>query len=134
MILTGETEVTFGEFSRACDLVEDYFGETLDDVALDAPVSKRQLIAVLARVQLSSHRLTVDELADAGELVFQSDREILYWLERDLWSELRREHNLAADEGRAARAVHRRIVEAIDGADECDREPFVRIEHPIRCD
>ena len=134
MILTGETEVTFGEFSRACDLVEDYFGETLDDVALDAPVSKRQLIAVLARVQLSSHRLTADELADTGDLVFQSDRETLCWLERDLWGELRHEHNLAADEGRAARAVHRRIVEAIDGADECDREPFVRIEHPIRCD
>ncbi len=134
MILTRGTEVTFGEFSRACDLVEAYFGETLDDVALDAPVSKRQLVAVLARVQLSSHRLMADDLADAGDLVFESDRETLCWLERDLWSELQREHNLAADENRAARAVHRRIVEAIDGTPERDRQPFVRIEQPIRYD
>ena len=41
MKITQEHEVGFDEFSRACDLVEEYFGDSIDDVALHAPVSRR---------------------------------------------------------------------------------------------
>ncbi|GAB3663568.1 hypothetical protein [Halopiger thermotolerans] len=131
MKITHHQEVEFDEFSRACDLVEQYFGETLDDVALHAPVSRRQLVAVLARAQLSGRRLANDQVADAGEIVYQSNRETLFWLDGDFWTDVRGCHNLEPDEGRAAREVHRRILEAIDGDVPYysrERDPFVLIE------
>jgi hypothetical protein len=131
MKLTKDTDVDFGEFSRACDLVEAYFGDLVDDVALHAPVSRRQLVAVLARAQFSGRDLGPGELTDIGEQLYQSDDETLYWLDGEFWSRLRREHNLSSDEGRAAREVHRRIIEAIDGDVSYynrDRDPFVLVE------
>ncbi|NHN40465.1 hypothetical protein G9C85_02285 [Halorubellus sp. JP-L1] len=131
MKLSKDTDVEFGEFSRACDLVEAYFGDLVDDVALHAPVSRRQLVAVLARAQLSGREYGPDELADLGEELHQSNDETLYWLDDQFWSRLRREHNLSPDEGRAAREVHRRIIEAIDGDVSYynrDRDPFVLVE------
>jgi hypothetical protein len=131
MKLTNDTDVDFGEFSRACDLVEVYFGDLVDDVALHAPVSRRQLVAVLARAQLSGRDLGPNGLDDLGEELYQSNDETLYWLDGEFWSRLRREHNLSPDEGRAAREVHRRIIEAIDGDVSYynrDRDPFVLVE------
>ena len=133
MIHTRDTEVPFDEFSRTCDLVEEYFGETIDTVALHAPVSKRQLVAVLARAQLTGLRLSL-EADDVREVVYRSDRETLCWLEGGFWAELREGQNLTPDEGRAAREVHRRIIEAVDGDVAYynrERDPFVRIERSI---
>ncbi|WP_312908874.1 hypothetical protein [Natronosalvus caseinilyticus] len=125
------TEIEFDEFSRACDLVEEYFGETIDDVALHAPVSRRQLVAVLARAQLSGRQLAIDGLTDEGEMVYQSNDETLLWLDGDFWLDMRGLHHLSPDEGRAAREVHRRLIEAIDGDVPYynrERDPFVLIE------
>lgn len=132
-----DTDVQFGEFSRACDLVEDYYGGLVDDVALHAPVSRRQLVAVLARAQLSGRDHGPDDLADLGEELYQSNDETLYWLDGEFWARLRREHNLSSDEGRAAREVHRRIIEAIDGDVSYynrDRDPFVLVERVTAVD
>jgi hypothetical protein len=131
MKLSKDTDVEFDEFSRACDLVEEYYGDVVDDVALHAPVSRRQLVAVLARAQLSGRDLGPSELSSMGEERFQSNDETLYWLDGEFWSRLRREHNLSPDEGRAAREVHRRMIEAIDGDVSYynrDRDPFVLVE------
>jgi len=131
MKLSQDTDIEFEEFSRACDLVEEYYGDLVDDVALHAPVSRRQLVAVLARAQLSGRDHGPDELANIGEELHQSKDETLYWLDGEFWSRLRREHNLTPDEGRVAREVHRRIIEAIDGDVSYynrDRDPFVLVE------
>ncbi|WP_247728388.1 hypothetical protein [Halovivax limisalsi] len=123
--------VDFDEFSRACDLVETYFGETIDSVALHAPVSRRQLVAVLARAQLSGRQLAIDGLEDAGEVVYQSNDETLLWLDDGFWTDMRGRHHLEPDEGRAAREVHRRLIEALDGDVPYynrERDPFVLIE------
>ena len=131
MKLSQDTDVEFGEFSRACDLVEDYYGDLVDDVALHAPVSRRQLVAVLARAQLSGRDLGPDALVDLGEETYQSNDETLYWVDGEFWSRLRPEHNLHPDEGRAAREVHRRLIEALDGDVSYynrDRDPFVLVE------
>ncbi|WP_435363620.1 hypothetical protein [Haloarchaeobius sp. DYHT-AS-18] len=135
MRIAKDTEVEFDEFSRACDLVEDYYGDLIDEVALHAPVSRRQLVAVLARAQLSGRGLGPDTLTEQGEEVFQSNDETLFWLDGSFWRRLRENHNLSPDEGRAAREVHRRIIEAIDGDVgyyNRERDPFVLIEraHP----
>ncbi|WP_254862590.1 hypothetical protein [Halovivax gelatinilyticus] len=127
--------VDFDEFSRACDLVEDYFGSTIDSVALHAPVSRRQLVAVLARAQLSGRQLAVEGLTDDGDVVYQSNDETLLWLDGGFWTDMRGRHHLEPDEGRAAREVHRRLIEAIDGDVPYynrERDPFVLIErrHP----
>ena len=127
-------EVAFDEFSRACDLVEDYFGETIDEVAINAPISRRQLVAVLARAQLSGRRLAVDGLTDDGDGVYQSNDETLLWLDGGFWTDLRGRHHLKPDEGRAAREVHRRLIEAIDGDVPYynrERDPFVLIERRV---
>ncbi|MGQ3414033.1 hypothetical protein [Natrinema versiforme] len=131
MNLTQDHEVEFDEFSRACDLVEAYFGETVDDVALSAPVSRRQLIAVLARAQLSGRQLAIDGLTEQGEVVYQTNDETLLWLDGGFWTDMRGQHHLEPDEGRAAREVHRRLIEALDGDVphyNRERDPFVLIE------
>ncbi|MFP8953939.1 hypothetical protein ACLI4Z_13370 [Natrialbaceae archaeon A-arb3/5] len=130
MKITHDHDVEFDEFSRSCDLVESYFDETIDDVALNAPVSRRQLVAVLARAQLAGRQLALDSHTQAGTVVYESSRETLLWLDCAFWDDLRNHHNLDPDEGRAAREVHRRIIEAIDGDVphyNRDRDPFVLI-------
>lgn len=113
MIRTGETEIAFDDFASQCDLVESYFGETIDDVALFAPVSKPQLVAVLARVQVTGRERTPERLADSGEVVYRSSHESMWLLEAGFWDDVRDEHHLRLDERRAARAVHRRVLEAV---------------------
>jgi hypothetical protein len=135
MRFSTNTDVEFDEFSRACDLVEDYFDDLIDDVALHAPISRRQLVAVLARAQLSGRGRGPGELREEGELTYQSNDETLFWLDGTFWARLRRQHNLSPDEGRAAREVHRRLIEAIDGDVgyyNRERDPFVLVErrHP----
>ncbi|WP_121742909.1 hypothetical protein [Natronorubrum halophilum] len=131
MKITEDQQVEFDEFSRACDLVEGYFDETIDDVALHASVSRRQLVAVLARAQLSGRQLAIDGLTEQGDVVYQSNDETLLWLDGGFWTDMRGRHHLAPDEGRAAREVHRRLIEAIDGDVSYynhERDPFVLIE------
>lgn len=130
MKIARDREVEFDEFSRACDLVESYFGPTIDDVALHAPVSRRQLIAVLARAQLSGRRLAIDGLTEQGAVVHRSDDETLLWLDGGFWTDMRGRHHLEPDEGRAAREVHRRVLEALDGDVPYynrERDPFVLV-------
>ncbi len=81
MKITTDVEVEFEEFSRACDLVEWYFGETVDNVALHAPVSRRQFVAVLVRAQLSGRQFALEELTESGDIVYQTNDETLLWLE-----------------------------------------------------
>ncbi|THE64989.1 hypothetical protein D8Y22_10275 [Salinadaptatus halalkaliphilus] len=134
MIETRAWTVSFDEFARLCDLVEQYFGETVDEVAVHAPVSKRQLVAVLARAQIAGHDLTASGRLERSDIVYQSSRETLCWLETAFWDELRESHNLSSTECLAACNVHRRIIEAVDSrsmADDHSRDPFVFIEHPI---
>ncbi|ELZ16426.1 hypothetical protein C477_15380 [Haloterrigena salina JCM 13891] len=131
MQITQDQQVEFDEFSRACDLVEGYFGATIDDIALHAPVSRRQLVAVLARAQLSGRQLAIEGLTEEGEVVYQSNDETLLWLDGGFWNDMRGRHHLEPDEGRAAREVHRRLIEAIDGDVPYynrERDPFVLIE------
>lgn len=113
MIRTGETEIPFDDFANQCDLVESYFGETIDDIALYAPVSKPQLVAVLARAQVTGRERTAERLADRGEVVYRSSHESMWLLEPGFWDDLRNEHHLRLDERRGARAVHRRVLEAV---------------------
>ena len=134
MKIARDQDVAFDEFSRACDLVEDYFGETIDDVALHAPVSRRQLVAVLARAQLTGRQAAIDGLTEQGEVVYQSNDETLLWLDGGFWVDLRGRHHLKPDDGRAAREVHRRLIEAIDGDVPYynrERDPFVLIERRL---
>ncbi|RQG95870.1 hypothetical protein [Natrarchaeobius chitinivorans] len=131
MKIARDQEVAFDEFSRACDLVDDYFGQTIDEVALHAPVSRRQLVAVLARAQLTGRQLAVDGLTEEGNVVYRSAHETLFWYDAGFWSAMGDRHNLSADESRAAREVHRRIIEVIDGDVSYynrERDPFVLIQ------
>ncbi|RQG96759.1 hypothetical protein [Natrarchaeobius oligotrophus] len=137
MKITKDQHVAFDEFSRACDLVEEYFGDTIDDVALNSPVSRQQLVAVLARAQLSGRQLALEGLPEDGRVVYRSDQETLLWLDGGFWTDVRDTHNLEADEGRAAREVHRRILEAVDGDvgyTDRQRDPFVLIDRFGRYD
>jgi len=134
MIHDATTDVAFDEFSRACDIVEEYFGTTIDDVALHAPVSRRQLVAILARAQLVGRELAGTEPLTVERTVHQSNDEGVYWLDDGFWDDIRGRHNLTPDESRAAREVHRRIVEAIAGDVPYynrERDPYVLVERQL---
>ncbi|ELY38363.1 hypothetical protein C496_17112 [Natronorubrum tibetense GA33] len=87
--------------------------------------------AVLARTQLSGRQFALEGLTEKGEVVYQSNDETLLWLDAGFWSDMRGRHHLEPDEGRAAREVHRRLIESIDGDVSYynrERDPFVLIE------
>ncbi|WP_394742650.1 hypothetical protein [Natronococcus roseus] len=129
MRLTADETVRFDEFARACDLVAAYFGETVDAVALEAPVSRPQLVAVLARVQLSARQSAIDGTLPDRDVCYRSNDETVLWLESGFWAEIRERHGLEVAERRAARDVHRRLLEAIVGEPSgSETEPFVLIE------
>ncbi|TKX54661.1 hypothetical protein EXE44_15645 [Halorubrum sp. SS7] len=128
--------VTLDEFSQTIDIVEAYFGSLIDDVAVHASISRRQLVAVLARAQLSGRQLDTEGLTDNGDIIYQSDDETLFWLDGDFWKSLGGFHYLSPDEGRAAREVHRRLIEAVAGdvADyNRERDPFILITQTPGC-
>ncbi|MDG5820657.1 hypothetical protein [Natronococcus sp. A-GB7] len=131
MKLTADETVRFDEFARACDLVAAYFGETIDDVALEAPVSRPQLVAVLARVQLGGRQFAIDGALPERDVLYRSNDETVLWLEPGFWTGIRERHGLEVAERRAARDVHRRLLESIVGepsATGSETEPFVLIE------
>ena len=100
-------------------------------MAIHALVSRPQLVAVLARAQLTGRQLAIDDLTEDGETVYQSNDETLLWLEGGFWLDMRERQNFTPDEGRAAREVHRRLIEAIDGDVpyySTERDRFVLIE------
>ena len=126
--------VTLDEFSQAIGIVEEYFGSLIDNIAVHAPISRRQLVAVLARAQLSGRELASDGLTDNGDIIYESNDEILFWLDGGFWNDLHGLHYLDPDEGRAAREVHRRLIEAV-GGDVTDynreRDPFILIKRTL---
>ena len=127
--------VTLDEFSQTIDIVGVYFGSLIDDVAVHASISRRQLVAVLARAQLSGRQLDTAGLTDNGDIVHQSNDETLFWLDGGFWTDLGGLHYLSPDEGRAAREVHRRLIEAVAGdvADyNRERDPFIVITERVR--
>ena len=86
---------------------------------------------MLARAQLSGRQLAIEGLTEKGDVVYQSNDETLLWLDGSFWTDMRGRHHLEPDEGRAAREVHRRLIEAIDGDVSYynrERDPFVLIE------
>lgn len=124
-------DVPFDEFERACNLVESYFGGAIDAVALESPVSRPQLVAVLARAQLSGRLLGTDELRERGELVYDTDEESVLWLDGEFWDELADAHGLEPAERRSAREIHRRLAVAVDGdGPPGSRDAFVFVELP----
>ncbi|WP_293028728.1 hypothetical protein, partial [Natronococcus sp.] len=90
-----------------------------------------QLVAVLARVQLSGRQSAIDGTLPDREVLYRSNDETVLWLEPGFWMGVRERHGLAIEERRAARDVHRRLLEAIVGepsATGSETEPFVLIE------
>jgi hypothetical protein len=131
MTLVRNQQIEFDEFSRTCDLVEEYFADTIDAVAVQAPVSRRQLVAVLAWAQLTGRERGPENLTEDVDVVYQSNAETLCWLDGDFWRQIRALHDLTPDESRSAREVHRRILEAVDGDVPYynrERDTFVLVE------
>ncbi|WP_306060085.1 hypothetical protein [Natronococcus wangiae] len=131
MEIAPDQEIAFDEFARVCDLVDGYFDETVDEVAVRTPVSRQQLVAVLARAQLSGRQRALEGDVRQTDVVYRSRGETLLWFDDGFWTDVGRQHDLDADERRAARAVHRRVIDVIDGDDSRrvrDRDPFVLVE------
>ena len=114
--------VEFDEFARTCDLVEEYFGRTIDHVALKAPVSRQQLVAVLARVQIAGKGSVAVGSIDRSAVEHHSNDESVLWTDEAFWTTIREEQHLTDDEIRAVREVHRRILESIGTYGSPDRK------------
>lgn len=99
-----------GEAGRHRSVISQYFGELLDDVARDGPVSRDRLVEVLAGGHVTAHRLGLR--TDGGTRVLQegSTETVLAVPERT-WETLTAD---AGDRERAAaRECHVRMAAAL---------------------
>lgn len=112
--------------------VEWYFGDVLDDVSAAHPVARHRLVATLADLDtvarehealLAEHAETVEGAEAPGRVVE---------LPLHLWSLFEEESGFSETEGCAARAVHRRMGEALVSSDASARAPLfvVACERP----
>lgn len=104
--------------------VEAYFGDLIEEVALDAPVSRVMLRWALARLQGVS--------ADVGSLpsatsVHVGDGEEVFTLRLDDWRTLAETAELSPGEWHAAREVHRRLAVGLVGQPVVGFGPFIRL-------
>lgn len=92
--------------------VEAFFGDLLDDVALEAPVSRARLVRALAAVQAVAADRRSGVRDDASAAITTLGGASIVPVPASTWSDLAREAGLTATDEVAARAAHRRLAVA----------------------
>lgn len=112
-----------GELATARNLVDEYFGALLTEVAQSSPVSRSRLVTVMAQLHLAARARNLQGQADS-DVVHRGTTEVVLALPADRWSAL-------ADDGpelrerHAAREVHQRMATALDASPDEIRDLFV---------
>lgn len=112
--------------------VEGFFGELLDSASVDHPITRRELVEALARVDEAVR-------ADPSPVGVDPDGkpEIpgqVVRIDRPAWRELTADCGLSDAESRAVLAVHRRMAAALVGDDSDDRRSISLVLTPKRRD
>lgn len=106
------------EVIQARAAVEWQFGELVERVATDHPVTRRQLAWTLAEVEREAQRRELQRRSNDCLSEYKAPGAILR-LPGGTWQSLEQAQDLSDAESVAARDVHRRMAEAVAG----DRNP-----------
>lgn len=98
-----------------------YFGDLVEEVAVDAPVSRVMLRVALERLQASGKAVTTDTSVHVG------DGEEVFLLTVADWKRLASAASLSTAERHAAREVHRRLAISLVGDRVVGHGPFIRV-------
>lgn len=113
----------------ARDAVDWYFGDLVDSVARESPVSRAALTDALAELQLAGTRrraliesraVTRDEPVQGPEVVFA--------LPDDVWRTLGDDGELSAPERQTARELHRQMSTALGATVAEEAAPLVVLD------
>jgi len=131
----GPIRTEIGEAERdirdARSVVDWYFGDLIEDVAGEHPVSDEQLLTALTRIELEA-RTRRDQLESRADPVstMGAPGEV-FVTPVGTWEVMVRSHDLAEAEGRAARTVHRKMARSIaDPPEDDDVVPLVYPAEP----
>lgn len=120
----GPVQSEVGEIERdirdARSVVDWYFGDLVENVAQDRPVSDEQLLTALTRIELEARaRRNVIESRAEPIPTMGAPGEV-FATAVGTWNVLVRSHDLTQAEERAARKVHRKMARSIADAPEDD--------------
>lgn len=101
------------EFEKQRELVEWYFGDAIDEIALRHPVRRTDLVTALATTQVSGQLLKSRGEFESSSVIHTSDLEKIISLERDLWRVMMDWELLSHRQIRASHDVHLSIVETL---------------------
>lgn len=108
---------------EARETVAWYFGDLLAEVVDERPVSRPQLVTALARVHLGAARRRRSPVDQFGAVVHRGRTETVVAIPEDRWASLA--DDLAEEERRAAREVHRRMAAVLPTTERTARLPVV---------
>jgi hypothetical protein len=117
------------ELIQARAAVEWQFGELVERVATDHPVTRRRLAWTLAEVEHEAQRRELQHRSDDCLSEYEAPGAILR-LPGGTWQLLEQAQGLSDAESVAARDVHRRMAEAVAG----DRNPDPGADLFVLCD
>jgi len=112
-------------------MVEWYFGDLIDSVARDNPVSDEQLLAALTWIDLEA-RTRREELEQRGDSVpTKGAPGDVVAVPAGTWRVMARAHDLSEAEEKAARSVHQRMARSIAKPPEAEQTvPLVYAAEP----
>jgi hypothetical protein len=111
----GGSSSTGGEVPDSCDLratVEWHFGELIEQVSVEHPVSRRELRAALATVEHEGQRRE-EELRSVGVPVQCEMPGVVFHLPGGIWRSVEAAGGVDQQEAVAARDVHRRMARTV---------------------
>lgn len=116
-----------GEFESTREYVEWYFGDLIDTVSTERPISRPRLVSALVKLHVSAVRRE-GFILERCETSHRTESERILWMPLSLWETLERSQDLTAIEAAAAREVHWKMAASIEGSLHTPRpetEPFV---------
>jgi hypothetical protein len=119
------------DFRDTRSVVDWYFGDLVEHIAAEQPISEDQLLAALTWTELEG-RCRHEEGESFGEMIrCPKAPGTVYRVPVETWRELEEAQELSEAEGHAVRAVHRRMVRSIVNIELADgTEPFVFCAEP----
>lgn len=135
----GPIQTDIGEAERdirdARSVVDWYFGDLIEDVAQERPVSDEQLLTALTRIELEARarRTQLESRADAVPTLGAPGE--VFATPVGTWEVMARAHDLTQAEDRAVRGVHRKMARSIaDPPEDDDLVPLVYPAEPHTLD
>lgn len=122
------TDIDEATFEAARSAVEEYFGDLIDAVALEAPVSRAMLVSAMTCVQVAATRRR-SLLESKGVREGGADGAVVFSLYPETWTVLTGAHQLSTTEAMAVQAVHHRMARALGiEVDGTRRSPLVHVD------